>query len=174
MAHTVGGIGRTIVIKGDVLAGEDLTVDGQVDGTIQLDRHLLTIAPSGRVNAEVRAKAVNVLGTVDGRITASETLNVRETATVNGALVAPQIAIEEGASFRGQIDISVTVPLHRVVKWLKPERRHVRFLRRLVGGSTSGTLPDEDVRRLFGVSPKLAAATMRLQVDGETHRSRAR
>ena len=118
MKKKVETIGRSVTIKGELSATQDLTIESQVEGKIALDNNLLTIGPEGRIDAPVLAKVVNVMGKVDGTITATEAINVRETATVDGALVAPRVGIEDGASFRGQIDISVTIPLQRMIKRL--------------------------------------------------------
>ncbi len=175
MKRQVATIPESVLIKGEVTATQDLTVEGRVEGKIGLDRHALTIGPNGRVEAEVLAKIVNVMGKVDGDISATDTINILKTATVDGAIGAPRVGIEEGASFRGHIDISVRVPLQNVVRWLKPEKPHMRLLKRLIGGSTSlmRREPDPDLCRLIGVSPKPAEATMRLQVESDSQRERA-
>ena len=103
--QNVGTIGQSVVVKGELRAQEDLTIEGKVEGKIELDHNVLTVGPNGRIEAEVLAKTVTVMGKVEGNITATEAINVRETATVDGALVAPRVGITEGASFRGQIDM---------------------------------------------------------------------
>lgn len=105
MEQSAGSIGKSVVIKGDLRAKEDLTIEGRVEGTVELNDNVLTIGPNGRIEAQLLAKAVIVMGKVDGNITATETITLRETAAVDGALVAPRIGITEGASFRGQIDM---------------------------------------------------------------------
>ena len=105
MGQNIATIGQSVIIKGELSAREDLTIEGQVDGKIELNDHVLTIGPNGRIEADVLAKVVSVMGTVHGNIRATETINIRETATVDGALVAPRVGITEGASFRGQIDM---------------------------------------------------------------------
>ena len=106
----IGTIGRGVVVRGLVSATGDLTIEGQVEGQIALADNVLTIGRSGRVEAQVLAKEVNVMGTVDGNINATDTINVLETAIVDGALGAPRVGIEEGASFRGHIDIRIPPP----------------------------------------------------------------
>ena len=175
MKEQVTTIPQCVLIRGELSASVDLMVEGRVEGKIGLGRNALTIGPSGQVEAEVLAKVVNVMGKVDGDISATETINILKTATVDGAIGAPQVGIEEGASFRGHIDISVRVPLQNVAKWLKPEKPHMRLLKKLIGSSTSVMRrePDSDLCRLIGVSPKPAEATMRLQVESDTRRERA-
>lgn len=168
MERNMDTIGESVVVNGRVSATEDLTIEGHVKGKIDLATHVLTIGPNGRVEAEVHARVVNILGKVEGDISATEAINIRETATVDGAVVAPSVGIEEGASFRGQIDISLTIPLQNVIRRLRPEKPHVRFLRRLVGSSISAMRPAADPYPLLGVSPKLAEATMRILVEGDS------
>ena len=98
-------IGKSVVIKGDLQGSEDLTIEGQVEGTIHLSDHVLTIGANGRLNAEVFAKTVIVLGTVRGNVSASEKVEIRDGATVDGDIVAPRVAIAEGAQFHGSVDM---------------------------------------------------------------------
>ena len=105
MEQGVGRIGQSVVVKGDLSAAEDLTIEGQVDGKIELDRNVLTIGTGGRIAAQILARVVIVMGKVKGTITATEAINIRETASVEGELAAPKISISEGAFFRGQVDM---------------------------------------------------------------------
>ncbi|MDQ3070943.1 MAG: polymer-forming cytoskeletal protein, partial [Acidobacteriota bacterium] len=98
-------IGKSVVIKGELSGSEDLTIEGQVDGKIELRQNILTIGPNGRIKAEVSAKAVIVEGEVTGNITASEKIEIRDKGSVDGDLAAPRIAIADGAHFRGSIDM---------------------------------------------------------------------
>ena len=101
----VVNIGKSVVIKGELNGSEDLTVEGYVDGRIELKEHALTIGPNGRIKAEIFAKAVVVLGKVTGNITASEKVDIRDNGSVDGNIVAPRVAIAEGAHFRGSVDM---------------------------------------------------------------------
>src|SRR6476659_2842717 len=98
-------IGKSVVIKGELNGSEDLTIEGQVEGTIQLRDHVLTIGPNGRIKAQVFAKSVIVLGEVTGNVTASDKVDIRENGSVDGDLIAPRVAIAEGAQFRGSVDM---------------------------------------------------------------------
>jgi cytoskeletal protein CcmA (bactofilin family) len=98
-------IGQSVVIKGDLLGSEDLMIEGQVEGTIELKENVLTIGPNGRIKAKVFAKTVIVLGTVTGNVTASEKVDIRDGATVEGDVASPKVAIAEGAQFRGSVDM---------------------------------------------------------------------
>ena len=98
-------IGKSLVIKGEVNSQEDLTVEGSIEGTVNLREHVLTIGSHGHIKAEIFAKVVIVEGTVTGTITASEKVDLRETGSVDGHLVAPRVAIAEGAHFRGKVQM---------------------------------------------------------------------
>ncbi len=98
-------IGQSVVIKGELNGSEDLTVEGYVDGRIELKDHVLTIGPHGRIKAEIFAKEVVVLGKVTGNVTASEKVDIRDNGSVDGNIVAPRVAIAEGAHFRGSVDM---------------------------------------------------------------------
>ncbi len=101
----VVNIGKSVVIKGELNGSEDLTIEGHVEGKIELREHVLTIGPHGRIKAEIFAKSVVVLGKVTGNVTASEKVDIRDKGSVDGDIVAPRVAIAEGAHFRGSVDM---------------------------------------------------------------------
>jgi cytoskeletal protein CcmA (bactofilin family) len=98
-------IGKSVVIKGELSGSEDLTIEGHVEGSIQLKENILTIGPNGKIRAEVFAKAVIVLGEVSGNVTASEKVDIRDNGSVDGDIISPRVAIAEGAHFRGSVDM---------------------------------------------------------------------
>src|SRR5262245_13096293 len=98
-------IGKSVVIKGELNGSEDLTIEGHVEGTIQLRDHVLTIGPNGRIKAQVFAKSVVVQGEVTGNVTASDKVDIRDNGSVDGDIVSPRVAIAEGAHFRGSVDM---------------------------------------------------------------------
>jgi cytoskeletal protein CcmA (bactofilin family) len=98
-------IGKSVVIKGELSGSEDLTIEGHVEGRIELRENVLTIGPNGKIRAEVFAKAVIVLGEVAGNVTASEKVDIRDNGSVDGDIVSPRVAIAEGAHFRGSVDM---------------------------------------------------------------------
>lgn len=100
---TVVRTGSTVSIKGEITGAEDLMVDGQVEGRIDLSQHVLTVGPRGRVTAEVVARSVVVQGQVVGNITVSECIDIREHGAVDGDIHAPSVAIADGAQFRGSV-----------------------------------------------------------------------
>ena len=105
MEKTTVNIGKSVVIKGELNGSEDLTIEGQVDGKIELRQNVLTIGPNGRIKAQVFAKSVVILGEVTGNVTATEKVDIRDNDSVDGDIAAPRVAIAEGAHFRGSIDM---------------------------------------------------------------------
>ena len=98
-------IGKSVIIKGELSGSEDLTIEGHVEGKIDLKDNVLTIGPNGKIKAEVFAKAVIVLGEVTGNVTASEKVDIRDNGSVDGDIASPRVAIAEGAHFRGSVDM---------------------------------------------------------------------
>ena len=105
MEKDIVNIGKSVVIKGELNGSEDLTIEGHVEGTIQLREHVLTIGPNGKIKAQVFAKSVIVLGEVTGNVTATDKVDIRDNGSVDGDIVAPRVAIAEGAHFRGSVDM---------------------------------------------------------------------
>jgi cytoskeletal protein CcmA (bactofilin family) len=99
----VVNVGKSVVIKGELTASEDVTIDGKVEGKIELKDHVLTIGPNGKIKAELFAKVLVVLGEVNGNITASEKVEIHDGGSVEGDIVSPRLAIAEGAHFRGRV-----------------------------------------------------------------------
>lgn len=98
-------IGKSVIIKGELSGSEDLYVDGQVEGNIELAGNRLIIGPHGQVRANVNAKGVIVQGKLDGNIRASERAELTKSAIAVGDIVTQRVAIEEGAYFKGKVDI---------------------------------------------------------------------
>jgi cytoskeletal protein CcmA (bactofilin family) len=98
-------IGKSVIIKGEMSGNEDIYIDGQVEGNIHLLGNSLTVGPNGRVHASIAAKNVTVGGSLEGNIQASERTELRKTAVVNGDVQTRRIAIEEGAYFKGKLEI---------------------------------------------------------------------
>lgn len=101
----VVNIGKSVVIKGELSGSEDLTIEGQVEGKIELRQNVLTIGPNAKIKAQVFAKAVVIQGEVHGNVTATEKVDIRDAGSVDGDLSAPRVAIADGAHFRGSIDM---------------------------------------------------------------------
>ena len=101
----VATIGKSVVVKGELSGSEDLYVDGQVEGSIALRGQSLTIGPNGRVRANIEARNVILHGQVDGNINASDRVELRKSASLKGDIATARIAIDDGAYFKGTIDI---------------------------------------------------------------------
>jgi cytoskeletal protein CcmA (bactofilin family) len=101
-------IGKSVIIKGELNGSEDLTIEGLVEGKIELRQNVLTIGPNGKIKAQVFAKSVIILGEVTGNVTATEKVDIRDNGSVDGDIAAPRVAIAEGAHFRGSIDMQRT------------------------------------------------------------------
>jgi cytoskeletal protein CcmA (bactofilin family) len=97
-------IGRSVILKGELTGSEDLAIEGQIEGKIELREHVLTVGPNGKIRAQVMAKTVVVLGEVVGNIVATEKVDIRDNGSVDGDITAPRVAIAEGAQFRGKVD----------------------------------------------------------------------
>jgi cytoskeletal protein CcmA (bactofilin family) len=98
-------IGRSITISGDVGGDEDLLIQGQVDGSVNLDLHSVTVGSEGRVKANISGRVVVVEGRVEGDLNAKEQIILRSSAHVMGDISAPRVVLEDGASFRGLVDM---------------------------------------------------------------------
>ncbi len=105
MHEELASIGKSIVINGELSGSEDLTIEGRVDGKIELRDHVLTVGANGRIKAQVSAKAIVVLGQVTGNLTATDKVDIKENGSVEGDIVAPRVAIADGSHFRGSIDM---------------------------------------------------------------------
>ncbi len=98
-------IGPSIEIKGTVTGDEDLVIQGRVEGEIELGSHQVTVGQSGKVDADIRAKVVSIDGEVSGDLTGSEKVTISKSGKVRGNIVAPRVTLEDGAHFKGSIDM---------------------------------------------------------------------
>lgn len=101
----VAAIGKSVIIKGQILSREDLYLDGEMEGTVEVPDHRLTIGPHAKLQAGIRAREVVVLGSVNGNVEASEKIDIRKDAKLAGDIKTGGIIIEDGAYFKGSIDI---------------------------------------------------------------------
>jgi cytoskeletal protein CcmA (bactofilin family) len=99
-------IGASIVITGDLTSSEDMTIAGRVEGDVAVPEHAVVVAPGARIRGNIVARAVVVHGEVLGTITADRRVEVGDTGSVDGDIVAPRMAVAEGASLRGQLRIA--------------------------------------------------------------------
>src|SRR6201981_729211 len=98
-------IGKSLVIKGEVTGSESLYIDGRVEGSINLSGNRVTVGRNGVVAANINAREIVVLGKVRGNLTASDRVDIRSDGSLTGDVIAARISIEDGAFFKGGIDI---------------------------------------------------------------------
>jgi cytoskeletal protein CcmA (bactofilin family) len=99
-------IGQSIIFKGELSGDEDLEIEGQVDGVVQLANHQLTVGANGRLKAAINAKSIIVIGQVIGDLTATERIEIQATGVVEGDLQSPRLNVQEGAVLNGSINMS--------------------------------------------------------------------
>jgi len=98
-------LGKSVIVKGQIFSREDLTIDGEVEGTVELQEHRLTIGPNGKVLASVKAREVVILGTIHGNVETTDKIDIRKDAKLVGDIKTARVVIEDGAYFKGNIDI---------------------------------------------------------------------
>jgi cytoskeletal protein CcmA (bactofilin family) len=98
-------LGKSVSIKGELSGSEDLTLYGQMEGSVRLPDHTLTIGPHADIKAQISAKAVVILGTVTGHVTAGEKVEIRATGSVTGDIASPRFAIADGGYFCGRVEM---------------------------------------------------------------------
>jgi cytoskeletal protein CcmA (bactofilin family) len=101
-----GSVGKSICIRGELTGNEDLTIEGTVEGKINLMDHNLIIGPAGRIKAEIGAKKVIIEGEVKGNIVAGEKVELASTGRVLGDIQAPRVVLADGAHFKGMVNMS--------------------------------------------------------------------
>ncbi len=97
-------VGKALRVEGRIISSEDLTIDGSVEGAIELDDHSLTIGTGAAVKADLMAKTITISGAVTGMVHATEKVDLRETGSVEGDISAPRFVMAEGATVRGRIE----------------------------------------------------------------------
>jgi cytoskeletal protein CcmA (bactofilin family) len=97
-------IGTALTIQGRIISSQDLTIDGRVEGTIELGNHGLTVGSGAEVKADLAAQKVTISGTVTGNVTATDIVDLRATGSVEGDIVAPRLIMADGAIVRGRVD----------------------------------------------------------------------
>jgi cytoskeletal protein CcmA (bactofilin family) len=98
-------LGKSLVIKGEVTGSESLYIDGRVEGSINLPGNRVTVGRNGVVSANISAREIVILGKVRGNMTASDRFDIRSEGSLTGDIIAQRVSIEEGAYFKGGIDI---------------------------------------------------------------------
>lgn len=98
-------IGPSIIIKGDLSGGEDLVIEGRVEGKVDLKQHNVTVGKNGRVRADIFGKVVIIEGEVDGNVFAQEQAILRQAGAIRGNITSPRVILEDGSRFKGSIDM---------------------------------------------------------------------
>jgi cytoskeletal protein CcmA (bactofilin family) len=104
-AHATSWLGPTVRVKGEISGNEDLQVDGKVEGPISLGDHRLTVGLNGQVTAGLAAREIVIYGKVEGNLTAGERIDIKKEGSVTGDITTTRISIEDGACFKGSIEI---------------------------------------------------------------------
>ncbi len=99
-------LGKNVTVKGQIFAREDLTIDGEVEGTVECHEHRLTIGPNARVQAGLKAREIIIQGSIQGNVEAADKIDIKKEAKLVGDIKTSRIVIEDGAYFKGSIDIS--------------------------------------------------------------------
>jgi cytoskeletal protein CcmA (bactofilin family) len=99
-------LGKNVTVKGQIFAREDLTIDGEVEGTVECHEHRLTIGPNARVQAGLKAREIIIHGSIHGNVDATDKIDIKKEAKLVGDIKTSRIVIEDGAYFKGSIDIS--------------------------------------------------------------------
>jgi cytoskeletal protein CcmA (bactofilin family) len=102
--RVVAWVGKSVVFKRDLSSSEDMTIDGRLEGTVELRDYGLTIGPNAQIRADIVAKTVIIRGTVTGTITAGDKVVVSETGSVEGDIISPRLALADGAVLGGRVD----------------------------------------------------------------------
>jgi len=102
----MANIGKSISIKGDLTGNEDMVIEGQVEGKVDLPNNQLTVGADGKVKAEIHAKSVVVVGHVDGNVFGLERIEIQATGRVEGDVTSPKLVVAEGAQLNGAIQMS--------------------------------------------------------------------
>lgn len=133
-------IGPQIRIKGDVTGGENLLIEGRIEGNIRLGEHRVDVGQTGQVHADIEAKEVKVDGEVRGDITGLEKVTISRTGRVQGNIKAPRMTLEDGAKFKGSIDMDPGEPARPAAKAAIESRPQAKGAN---GNGQGGPLPDK-------------------------------
>ena len=104
--NVVMNLGKSVMIKGELNASEDLTLYGQMEGRVAVLEHTLTIGPDANIRAEIQASTVVIMGAVSGNITATTRVDIRSTGSVIGDILSPRLAIADGGQLRGKVQMT--------------------------------------------------------------------
>ena len=103
-------LGNTIIIRGELCGEEDLTIEGRVEGQINLKNHNLVVGQGGNIAADVVAKSITIVGRLEGNLNAEERVEIKKSGSLTGDVKAPRVVIEDGAKFKGSVDMNAEAP----------------------------------------------------------------
>jgi cytoskeletal protein CcmA (bactofilin family) len=103
-------IGTALIVQGKVISSQDLTIDGKVEGTIELGDHGLTIGSGAEIKADLVAQTITISGTVTGNVTATSVVDLRATGSVDGDITTPRLIMADGAVIKGKVDANRKKP----------------------------------------------------------------
>ena len=106
----IAWLGKSVVFKGELVSSEDMSIDGRVEGTIDVRGHTVTIGPDADIRATVLAGTVMIHGAVQGSITAEHKVEIRESGSVEGDILAPRLVLVDGAMLRGRVGSRTETP----------------------------------------------------------------
>lgn len=116
-------IGKAVMVKGQIYSREDLIIDGEVEGTVEAQEHRVTVGPNGKVHSAVKAREIVVLGSIHGNVEATDKIDIRKDAKLIGDIKTARIVIEDGAYFKGSIDITKSEPKPQPLQQPKPQQQ---------------------------------------------------
>ena len=138
-------IGKSVVIKGQLYAREDLFIDGEIEGAVEMLENRVTIGPNGKIVAGIKAREIVVLGTIHGNVEASEKIEIKREAKLVGDIRTQRIVIEDGAFFKGSIDIAKPEPKPQVAS--RPPATAAAPAAATAGASAAGVTGAEAAKR---------------------------
>jgi cytoskeletal protein CcmA (bactofilin family) len=104
--RTVAWVGKSVIFRGDLISAEDMTIDGRIEGSIEVRDHYLTVGPNADIEADIVAKSVTIFGKIVGNVTSREKVEIRMGASVEADLSCQTLAIQEGAYFCGKVTMA--------------------------------------------------------------------
>ncbi|MFB3905870.1 MAG: polymer-forming cytoskeletal protein [Acidobacteriota bacterium] len=139
-------IGSSVLIKGDISGEEDLVVQGQVEGRIELRQHNVTVGKNGRVKADIWGKIISVEGEVHGNIFGEEKIVIRSSGVLHGNITAPRVTLEDGSKFKGSIDMD-SRPAERQSSAVREPKPEGELLRKTQIESQGEAKKDEEFKK---------------------------
>lgn len=138
-------IGQSIEIRGEVTGDEDLVIQGHVDGSIELEEHAVTVGPDGEVKASILGRVITVEGRVEGDLSAGEQIILRSSARVEGDIEAPRVMLEDGARFRGSVEMGDVSEREKRTNGATPSKSRKSTKSTAAGDEASGTKSAEAI-----------------------------